>query len=271
MKLKHNKKRNTAFLYETLIREVVLNSVKKNTEKRNTVIVLVKENFAKHTEIKKELSLYESLLETKNISIRKAEKLLNEIKKEHSKIDKKKLFREQSELIKVINKNVSKDVFSNFVPNYKNLATISQIFDEEISGKMRVILEEDIIKSMTSKPSAAKEKNNISNLELQTFISKFNETYDCLLEEHRELLNKYILSFLDNGIEFKIYLHEEIGRLYTTIIDSLSLKEIENDNLMKNKVNSVLEMIEGFKSTPISESLLKDILKIQTLAQEIKN
>ena len=271
MRLRHNKKRNTAFLYETLIREAVLNSVKKNIKKRNIVLALVKENFAKHTETKKELDLYKALFETKNISLRKAEKLLNEIKRAHSKINKKKLFKEQSELIKIINKNVSKDVFSNFVPNYKNLATISQIFDEEISGKMRVILEEDIIKSMTSKVKENKEQNNISNLELKAFISKFNETYDCLLEEQRELLNKYILSFLDNGVEFKMYLNEEIGRLREIITSSSILEEVQNDFSMQNKINSILDLIEAFKTTPIGESVLEDVLKIQTLVKEIQS
>ena len=31
---KHNKKRNTAFIYETLVREIVKQSVAKNEEKR---------------------------------------------------------------------------------------------------------------------------------------------------------------------------------------------------------------------------------------------
>ena len=271
MRLKHNKKRNTAFLYETLIREAVLNSVKKDIKKRNVVLGLVKENFAKHTEIKKELNLYKTLLETKNISLRRAEKLLNEIKRAHSKINKKKLFREQSELIKTINKNVSKNVFSNFVPNYKNLATVSQIFDEDVSGKIRVILEEDIIKSMTSRMGEDKEQKNISNLELKAFISKFNETYDFLLQEQRELLNKYILSFLDTGVEFKLYLNEEIGRLSEVVTSSSRIEEVKSDSLIQNKINSVLQIIESFKITPISENMLKNVLKIQTLAREIQS
>ena len=271
MRLKHNKKRNTAFLYESLIRQVVLSSVKRESKRRDVVLSLIKENFAKDTEIKKELDLYKALIETKNISLRKAEKLLNEIKKEHAKIDKKKLFKEQSALIKTINRNVSKDVFSNFVPNYKSLATISQIFDEDVSGKKRVVLEEDVIKYMILQTKRGENKQDISNLQLKTFISKFNDTYDFLLEEQKDLLNKYILSFLDNGLEFKIYLNEEIDRLRKIVISSKSMEEVQSDSLMKEKINSVLALIEGFKENPINENMLKSVLSIQTLTKEMQS
>ena len=44
---KHNKKRNTAFIYEALVREVVKQSIAKNTKKRNLAISLIKEFFNK--------------------------------------------------------------------------------------------------------------------------------------------------------------------------------------------------------------------------------
>jgi len=271
MRLKHNKKRNTAFLYESLVREVVINSVRKDTNKRNTVVLLVKENFGKTTEMNKELELYKVLLETKNINLRTAEKLLYEIKRSHARLNKKKLFKEQSTLIKLINKNLSKNVFSNFVPNYKSLATVFQIFDEDVSGKTRVILEEEILKTMVSTREKEIKENAISNLTLKTFTANFNETYSHLLQEQRELLNKYILSFLDNGVEFKIYLNEEVGRLQKSINDSLILEEIQGDSSMQTKVHSVLGLIETFKTTPINEDILKHVLKMQMLAKEMQN
>ena len=272
MRLKHNKKRNSAFLYETLAREVVKSTIKKNISKRDVAIYLIKENFAKNTELRKELDLYKALLKTRDINIRTAEKLLYEVKKAHKNIDKQKLFKEQSALIKLINKNLSKNTFLNFVPNYKDLATISQIFDEDIVAKPRVILEESILKAVTgpSKDKQTKE-NNISNLTVTTFISKFNKTYDDLLEEQRVLLNKYILSFIDNGVEFKMYLNEEMYRLHKNVNDSLNLQEIKEDKLLTDKTKNVLETIDNFKKSPINESMLKQILKIQTLAKEIQD
>jgi hypothetical protein len=271
MRLKHNKKRNTAFLYEMLTREVVKSIIKKDLKKRNVTISLIKENFAKNTELRKELDLYKALLKTKNISLRTAEKLLKEVKKAHSALDKQKLFKEQSDLIKLINKNLSKETFLNFVPNYKDLATISQIFDEDVVAKPRVILEESVIKSITARHDEKKEGSDVSNLTIKSFISKFNEAYDVLLEEQRSLLNKYILSFKDNGVEFKMFLNEEIYRLRDSVEGSLNLQEVKEDKLLTDKTKGVLETIDGFKEHPINEGMLKQVLKIQSLVREIQN
>ena len=61
---KHNKKRNTAFIYEALVREVVKQSIAKNSQKRNLAISLIKEFFNKNTLLYKDLQLYKSILET---------------------------------------------------------------------------------------------------------------------------------------------------------------------------------------------------------------
>ena len=46
-----------------------------------------------------------------------AEKILVETKTQHSRVNQKQLFKEQSITISKINKQLSKDVFNNFVPN----------------------------------------------------------------------------------------------------------------------------------------------------------
>ncbi len=45
MKQKHNKKRNTAFIFEALIRELTKAIVAKDEKKKKTIVRLVKENF----------------------------------------------------------------------------------------------------------------------------------------------------------------------------------------------------------------------------------
>ena len=44
-KIKHNKKRNTAFLYEALVRELTKASMRKDGEKKNTIVSIFKEFF----------------------------------------------------------------------------------------------------------------------------------------------------------------------------------------------------------------------------------
>jgi len=270
---KHNKKRNTAFLYEMLVREVVKQSISKNEANRNKVISILKENFKVGSEINKELKLFKNLLETRNLSATTAEKLIQESKKEYKKLDRKKIFKEQSAVIKNINKQLSKNVFSNFVPNYKDLATLSQIFDEDVGVKNRVMLEEHLLTKLTFNPNQnSSEDAQTSNLIVNKFVEKFNNKYNTdLIENQRSLLNKYILSFLDNGVDFKFFLNEEIGRLKGKINKSFDVEELRNDQEMTSKMNKIKNILESFSKKPIDKQSIQQILKIQNLVTEVEN
>ena len=65
MKLKHNKKRNTAFLYEALVKELTKAVVNKDTQKKNALVSMLKENFSVGKILQKELELIKTLSETK--------------------------------------------------------------------------------------------------------------------------------------------------------------------------------------------------------------
>ena len=273
IKTKHNKKRNTAFLYETLVREIAKSVINKQPKRNDFIISLIREHFTKSTELARELELYKTLNEMSELDPTTADKLIQESKKAHQKIDKKRLFLEQSRLISKINRNLSKNVFNNFVPNYKNLATIAQIFNDDISVKNKVLLEKELIKKLvSSKDSNPNAKVPNTNLIYKTFIKKFNETYgDNLLEEQKSLLKNYITSFNDNGVQLKIFLNEELGRLKTAIKQSIKLEEITSDSDMLEKTNKILEVLEGFKRKPFNKDMLTQILKIQNLTREIKS
>ena len=102
MKLKHNKKRNTAFVYESLVREMTKAIVEKNLELKDDIVSIIKEHFTKNSLLYRELKLYKTICETYDLEPHTAEKLVYEIRKEHTKLDKQILFTEQSILIKKI-------------------------------------------------------------------------------------------------------------------------------------------------------------------------
>jgi len=273
-KIKHNKKRNTAFLYETLVREIAKSVINKEPKRNDFIISVIKEHFTSGTELAKELELYKALTETKDLDLYTAEKLIQESKFAYKKINKKKLFIEQSKLISKINRNLSRDIFSNFVPNYKSLATISQIFNDNVSVKNKVLLEKEVLKRLTFTEEEFNQKKQVpvTNLVYKTFIKKFNEAYnDTLLEEQKKFLQKYITSFDDNGIQLKIFLNEELGRLNKLVKGSLSQEEVKVDPSMVEKTKKVLNIIEEFKTKPFNKEMLTQMLKIQTLANEILN
>ena len=273
MKSKHNKKRNTAFLYETLIKELTKAVIGKNIELKDELVSIVKEHFEKNSLLYKELKLYKALCETYDMEPHIAEKLIYEIKQEHSKIDGKKLFTEQSTLIKKINSLLSKSVFSNFVPNYKSLATVYQIFNEETPVKKRILLEQALVKKMSNKLSENGLKvKPIDNLVFKSFIKRFNSEYSSkLIAEQKELLGKYISSFVDNGIELKIFLNEELSRLKETIVDSLNSEDMKQDSDMGKTAKKILQILENFKKEKVNKDMIMRVLKIQNLAKEIQD
>ena len=210
MKLKHNKKRNTAFLYEALIKELTKSIINKDDQVKAEISEILKGNFANTSVLGKELQLYKTLNETESVDLYTAERLITETRTAHAALNKENIYENQTRLINVINKKISSGVFSNFVPNYKNLATISQIFNDDLSPKERVLLERGLISAMSSKKQQHKSKTMvpIDNLVYNKIIEGFNDKYgSSLLEEQKELLKNYIVSFSDNGLSLKVFLN----------------------------------------------------------------
>ena len=272
MRLKHNKKRNTAFVYEALIRELTSSIVRNNKNKQTKIVSIMKEHFKEGTELNKELNLYKSIYETKDIEKNLAEKIVTQVKEKYSELNKKAVFHEQSALINKINKTLSKSIFTNFVPNYKSIASVYSIFQDALPVKDRVLLEENIIQQMSQSCEAPREdKLPVDNLVYKTFVAKFNEEYSEFLSENQKtLLSKYISSFSDNGIELKYYLNEEIGSIKKKLQDCKKDADIMQDHSLKTKVDQVYSILESYKEKEIDTDLIEVVLKTQELIEEIE-
>jgi hypothetical protein len=61
MKIKHNKKRNTAFVYEALIREGTSAILQKDEKRKQTIVDIIKEHFKNGSILKSDLECYRSL------------------------------------------------------------------------------------------------------------------------------------------------------------------------------------------------------------------
>ena len=94
--MKHNKKRNTAFLYECLIKELTKAIVRENKETQTITKNLLKEFFHKGSELKKELELYNSLLESKQLDEGFSRRLLEETRKDFYGLNRKQVFNSAS-------------------------------------------------------------------------------------------------------------------------------------------------------------------------------
>ena len=264
--MKHNKKRNTAFLYECLIKEMTKAVVRGELQKKQQIVETLKRYFSKGKPLYNDLQLYKQMMETKNLKESIGVRFMEEVRKDWQSLDRKEIFNEQTSLIKEFNENLT-EAFNNFIPNYKSIATIGQFFNSNgLKAKSRLLIEERVKTLVISNPQAIKEDNlkTVDSLTYKTFVSKFNETYkESLLKEQRELLTNYITSFSDNGLGLKMFMNEELGRLK---------EQCENLDQGKwsDKIKLVKEKLEDFKKKPLTEEVVKDVFHIQQLLSEIK-
>jgi hypothetical protein len=272
MKIKHNKKRNTAFVFESLLREATVAIIKGDTDKQHKVVQIIKKHFTADSELKKHLECYRSLYENQSLNAQISEKILTEAKMASRLIDPHGLFKKQTELINDINTTLSPSVFSNFVPNYKTLATIDQIFCDKLPPKTRVMLESTIVENMTKNAPENVANEEIDNTTVSCFVGKFNEKYsETLSEEQKQLLSHYITSFTDNAVSLKMFLNEEIVRLKKVITESSTDEMFAEDTEMKQKASQIIEKLEGFKKAQINDDILLTVLKTQELVKEMSN
>jgi len=268
---KHNKKRNTGFLYEILARGLTKAIIEEDTYQKKEILNLLREFFSQGTVLRKDLECYKSLTESANLSQHLAEKVLHETKLDRSRLNSKKIFDNQTDLIKKINMMMADDAWNTFVPNYKSLASVNAIFNQSTSPKKRVLYEDTVVRNLSEDTAPPEQLKPIDNLVYRSFVEKFNDEYNDLLQEQKTLLSRYVASFADNGLEFKLYLDQEIGRLKTTIAESLRTEEIENDSLMAEKTHKVLHILEGFKEVAPDQHTVRSVLKIQALVKEINS
>ena len=167
-----------------------------------------------------------------------------------------------------MNQKLGQGVFSNFIPNYKDIASVGLYFqNSNLPAKKRIMLENNLIGFLGRKEKILTEMKHLDNLEYKTFINKFNNAYDRTLRtEQKDLLTNYIVSFADNGVGLKSFLNEEIGRLKNALLLQLSEGVISTNNENFKKVK---QKLDNYTQTPINQQMVEEIFYIQDLVAEV--
>ncbi len=197
MRVKHNKKRNTAFLYEVLVKNLTIATIKQDLQLVSEIKNQILNFFSKDKILGKELKTFRNISETTKVDVYTAQRLIAESKKDFNSLDRTTSFNEQTKLINWMNKRLGQETFNQFVPNYKTLASIAQIFASETDTKTRVLLERNILGLMvktTQEVIKETKMERLDNLSYKTYINNFNEKYGDLLEEQKQLINNYVQS-----------------------------------------------------------------------------
>ena len=109
-KVKHTKVRNTGLLFEFLLRQITVDVLNKKED--SIAAKIVKEKFNERTELGKELALYNTLVNKKFDTDKKADFFITEVIVVRDKLNSSILRREKYNLIKQIKENYDLPKFS---------------------------------------------------------------------------------------------------------------------------------------------------------------
>ena len=143
-KLKHSKYKNTAILFEILVRKLTSESM---TSDKSVTIDIIKKYFGKNSALSKELQLYNSLIKEQFKSEAKALDFMRSCKETHNKLNKSLIKRQRYNLVKEISNNFVFEKISKIrIKNYKQLASIYKLFEyNETSNPKQLIESKDVI------------------------------------------------------------------------------------------------------------------------------
>lgn len=271
MMMKHNKKRNTAFLYEALILELTKSVISKDLDYRSQVKSIIYEFFNSNSILKRELDVYKELTDSKGLSEDMSQKLLDEAKNVYDSLNKKAISIKQTALIHRINKELKPSVFMNDVQGYTNMASIYQILNRKTPNIKTKIMLESKLKQEMSQPQIVEEVVNISENDrfiVPTAIKKFNEKYSNseLNSNQKELLSRFISLSENTFTDFILFSGNELERIQKTLSESLKKDESKE---FHQDFKKALKIVEGFENSEVDLSFIKKLLKLQKLESEI--
>ncbi len=277
--MKHSKIRNTGFLFELLTRQVTADII--NETKSSVASNILKKHFNKKSELFKENTLFNVILETKLKDTERAKHLIATTIKAHRKnVNESKLKAEKYNLIKDIKENFNiSDFFKSRLHNYKLLASIHNVISEDFSNPVKssksfyTVLEH--ISSNKKKEqsteimeSLRKENSDLRALTYKILVERFNKKYSKLSQNQKDVLKEYIHNVSNtNGLK------EFMESKYKMIISEFKkLFPKIDDKVVKIKITECLKLIRKINVTPKNETtnVLK-LMRFYQLLEDVKH
>ena len=278
----HNKLKNVGVLFELLTRQITSDTLSSN--KKSPAISIVKEYFDKNSLLLKEYNLYKILQHQKYNNDNKADRFIDAVIAEHTKINKSKLKREKYNLIKEIKKHYNlDDFFKSRVSNYKLNASIHTLFESKYSNKVlnpstitscRFYIIENITGTNPNKNKRkfikeySKQDKDLRLLSYKILLEKFNDKYGGLTLKQKSLLKEYINN-ISNTSTLKKYMVTEIGKVNKAIT---LLTGRVTDNVVSIKLNEVVQQLENVvNDTKLRDKHLVSLMRSYDLIKELRN
>jgi len=276
-KFKHSKLRNTGLLFEFLLRQVTVDVL--NKKKESPALKIIKGKFNEHTELGKELALYNLIMTKKFKSDKKADFFLSEVIRQRGKLNNMNLRREKYNVIATIKESYDvNQLFSSKVPNYKTFASVYKLFeginemgaDEKTESYFIIIENVTTMKHTKNKsyiPEEFKDKD-LRILSYKTLLEKFNKKYTNLSDEQKHVLKEYI-SNISNTNNFSVFVETQIPKLKKKL-DS-KIKKVK-DKVLRIKLREAVNCVNKFclnESKQTNDNSVVQLLRYYELDKEL--
>ena len=281
MNIKHSKYKNSGILFELLVRQITADTLDGIDSPARKIL---KEYFVK-TELGREYKLYEQLAKHTAVSEAKANLILNSLLEASSNLNRSALRRQKYNLISEIKKyyDLTK-FFRHKLPHYKTQAAFYMLTEikanKEFSNpELEISNKFTILEHLSEKPVVKEQKETVVDeyqkydktlrtLTYRVLLEKFNEKYDTLLEDQKEILKELITS-IDNTPRLKEFYNTKVNEIKTTL-EELNTKV--TDKVTKIKIEEVIKMLPTLdKTAKVKDDDLTNLLQYYDLIQEVRN
>lgn len=280
MKIKHSKFKNTGILFELLVRQITVDTLK-GTD--SPAIDLMKEYFVK-TELGREYKLYESIIKSNVLNEGRANMVISTILESSQNLNKSSLRRQKYNLIKSIKEHYDIDsFFSVKIKNYKELAALYTLIEgynsKEVEANQIIDNKVTLLEHLTKQNIEVEDVKDDVLKEFQTYdkdlriltyrvlLEKFNSKYTNLSNEQKQILKEFITS-VDSAPNLKEFYNSKVVELKDTL---LTVSESVKDKATKVKIQEVSKLLSELnKADKISNDNLVDLLQYCELVKEVK-
>lgn len=277
MRNTHSKYRNTGLLFELLVRQITTDTL---NGKNSPAMNILKKYFV-NTELGKEYKLYEQLLAHKNLTEGKAELIINTLIQASTGLKRAEIRKQKYNLVKEIKNHYELNDFLKVkVNNYKVFAALNNLIENQNSAKVEAdvminnkltILEHLTKVGEHSTTDALLEEyktydKDVRTLTYRILLNKFNEKYDHLPENQKNVLREVITS-IDSTDQLKNYYNTKIVE-----IKNILLKHIEkqSDEVLKIKLQEVVKYINPLSKTEkVTNDCVVNLLQYYELINEL--
>ena len=281
MAIKHSKFRNTAILFELLVRQTTSDLLQNKDSK---AVRLLKKYFT-GTELGKEYNLYSAFNTTDKLNEVKAEMFISTVMDQRKQLDQEALNKLKYNLIREIKSTYDIDnFFKAKIENYKIYASIYTIF-ESITVKTtdtkslllnKINLLEHISDSVIKDKSAPqsileefmKEDKEIRLLAYKIMVEKFNSRYKHLSDRQKSVLKEYINNISETE-NLKKYINGLILELRSELLE---IKETIQDKVTSIKLTETIKLLKPIKQNQyVKDENISAVLQYIELIEELKH